>query len=393
MLSAQHIRQHHGDVCIFAGGNAQAVASGCSSPEEVGADDLVFVSDPAQLESLRGHGAAIVIAHRSLSKDIASGLDQGTCYFATASLGPAMAALLGYFDHKAERFTQWGERHSTAVVHERAHIGANVYLGPFCVIGSEAWIGDNCMIGAHTVVENDARIGDRTLLHPHVFVGSRCVVGADCEIHPHTCVGSDGFGYVRGPNGLPIKIPHLGNVQIGDHVEIGGNCSIDRAKLDSTHIRSGAKLDNLCHIAHNCDLGENGFYTAGFMMAGSTKIGRNFSTGGNSVVSSHLTLADDVTLAGRSTVTNDISEPGEYGGYPLQPLRQALRTIATIGCLTDMRKNLARVMRRLEPAAIEPAAIEPAAIEPAATEPAATEAAAIAANHDGPAGPHLTRGS
>jgi UDP-3-O-[3-hydroxymyristoyl] glucosamine N-acyltransferase len=359
MLSAQHIRQHHADLCVFAGGNALAVASGCSSPEEVSAHNLVFVSDPAQLESLRGQGAAIVIAHRSLTDVIAASPDQGTCYFATASIGPAMVALLGYFDRKAERFTQWGERHSTAVVHERAHIGANVYLGPFCVIGSGARIGDNCLIGSHTVVENDARIGDRTLLHPHVFVGSRCVVGADCEIHPHTCIGSDGFGYVRGPNGLPTKIPHLGNVQIGDHVEIGGNCCIDRAKLASTHIRSGAKLDNICHIAHNCDLGENGFYTAGFMMAGSTKIGRNFSTGGNSVVSSHLTIADDVSLAGRSTVTNDISEPGEYGGYPLQPLRQALRTIATLGGLTEMRKNLARVMRRLEPAASGDHAADP----------------------------------
>jgi UDP-3-O-[3-hydroxymyristoyl] glucosamine N-acyltransferase len=351
MLSAQHIRQHHADLCVFTGGNALAVASGCSSPEEARADNLVFVSDPAQLESLRGQGAAIVIAHRSLTTIIASRPDPGTCYFATASIGPAMVALLTYFDRKAERFTQWGERHSTAVVHERARIGANVHLGPFCVIGSGARIGDNCLIGAHTVIENDVLIGDRTVLHPHVFVGSGCVVGTDCEIHPHTCIGSDGFGYVRGPNGPPMKIPHLGNVQIGDHVEIGGNCCIDRAKLTSTHIRSGAKLDNICHIAHNCDLGENGFYTAGFMMAGSTKIGRNFSTGGNSVVSSHLTVADDVTLAGRSTVTNDISEPGQYGGYPLQPLREALKTIATIGCLTEMRRNLARVMRRLEPAA------------------------------------------
>jgi UDP-3-O-[3-hydroxymyristoyl] glucosamine N-acyltransferase len=349
MLSAQHIREHHADLCVFMGGNAGAVASGCSSPGEVSTDHLVFVSDAVQLESLRGQAAAIVVAHRSLMPAIVSGGDQGTCYFSTASIGPAMAALLRYFDRKAERFTQWGERHPTAVVHDRAQVGANVYLGPFCVVGAGASIGDNCMIGAHTVIENDARIGERTVLHAHVFVGSGCTVGTDCEIHPHTCVGSDGFGYVRGPGGVPTKIPHLGNVQIGDHVEIGSNCSIDRAKLDSTRVRSGAKLDNICHIAHNCDLGENGFYTAGFMMAGSTKIGRNFSTGGNSVVSSHLTITDDVSLAGRSTVTNDISVPGEYGGYPLQPLRQALRTIATIGALTDMRRSLARVLKRLEP--------------------------------------------
>jgi UDP-3-O-[3-hydroxymyristoyl] glucosamine N-acyltransferase len=140
----------------------------------------------------------------------------------------------------------------------------------------------------------------------------------------------------------------LGNVCIGDGVEIGSNCAIDRATLTSTYIRSGAKLDNICHIAHNCDLGENGFYTAGFMMAGSTKIGRNFRTGGNSVVTAHLTLADDVVLAGRSTVTNDITQGGHYGGYPLQPLQEALKTLVNVGRLNKLRKELNKVLKHLK---------------------------------------------
>ena len=180
-----------------------------------------------------------------------------------------------------------------------------------------------------------------------MFVGAGCELGTGCEVHPHTSIGSDGFGYAPGAGGRPVKIAHLGNVVIGDSVEIGSNCAIDRAKLSSTYIRTGAKLDNLCHIAHNCDLGEDGMYTAGFMMAGSTKIGKRFVTGGNSVVTSHLTLADDVTLAGRSTVTNDVREPGAYGGYPLQPLREALKTLVTIGQLNDIRRNLNRVMKHL----------------------------------------------
>jgi UDP-3-O-[3-hydroxymyristoyl] glucosamine N-acyltransferase len=150
-----------------------------------------------------------------------------------------------------------------------------------------------------------------------------------------------------GASRRPQKIPHLGNVRIGDEVEIGSNCAIDRAKLASTWIRSGTKLDNICHIAHNCDLGEDGFYTAGFMMAGSTTIGRRFMTGGNSVVSAHLTLADDVVLAGRSTVTSDVREPGHYGGYPLQPLKEAMRTLASLTQLNEMRKNLNRVLKQL----------------------------------------------
>jgi UDP-3-O-[3-hydroxymyristoyl] glucosamine N-acyltransferase len=148
-------------------------------------------------------------------------------------------------------------------------------------------------------------------------------------------------------SGKARKISHLGNVKIGDAVEIGGNCAIDRATLTSTYIRSGAKLDNICHIAHNCDLGEDGFYTAGFMMGGSTKIGRNFMTGGNSVVTAHVTIADHVTLQGRSSVTNDILEPGAYGGYPLQPLKEAIKTAVSLSHLNEIRKNLYRVLKHL----------------------------------------------
>ena len=180
-----------------------------------------------------------------------------------------------------------------------------------------------------------------------MFIGSACEVGEDCEIHPHTSIGSDGFGYAVDPAGSPRKISHLGNVKIGDRVEIGSNCAVDRATLTSTYIRSGTKLDNICHIAHNCDLGENGFFTAGFMMGGSTKIGSRFVTGGNSVVTAHVTVGDNVVLQGRSNVTNDVPQAGAYGGYPLQPLKQAMKTAVSIGQLNDIRKNLNRVMRHL----------------------------------------------
>ena len=222
-----------------------------------------------------------------------------------------------------------------------------MFLGPYCVIGAGANIGDGCLIGAHAVVENGAKVGARSILHPHVFLGAACQLGEDCEVHPHTSIGSDGFGYAVDANGKPRKISHLGNVIIGDGVEIGSNCAIDRATLTSTHIRSGTKLDNICHIAHNCDLGENGFFTAGFMMGGSTKIGRQFVTGGNSVVTAHVTVGDNVVLSGRSSVTNDVPDAGAYGGYPLQPLKEALRTAVSLSHLNEIRRNLKRVMKHL----------------------------------------------
>jgi UDP-3-O-[3-hydroxymyristoyl] glucosamine N-acyltransferase len=347
MLTAKTIKNHHSDVFTFLHGNPDAEANHCRVPEEALRDSLVYVSDVAQLAQARLHRPAILIVPASMAAGVAAVTDAEGCSFSVKNISMGMAVLLKYFDAKRLRFTQWGERHPTAVVHVEAIIGKDVFLGPYCVIGAGAEIGDGCMIGAHAVVENGAKLGSRTMLHPHVFVGAACQIGADCEIHPHTSIGSDGFGYAVDPDGTPRKISHLGNVKIGDGVEIGSNCAIDRATLTSTYIRSGTKLDNICHIAHNCDLGENGFFTAGFMMGGSTKIGRQFVTGGNAVVTAHVTVTDNVVLQGRSNVTNDIPDAGAYGGYPLQPLKQAMKTAVSIGHLNDMRKNLNRVMRHL----------------------------------------------
>jgi UDP-3-O-[3-hydroxymyristoyl] glucosamine N-acyltransferase len=351
MLSARTVQNRHSSVVTYLQGDLEASAANCRPPGDAGPDSLVFVTDPAQLVIAREHGAAILVIDRSVADQLVADETTFGCCFSVSSVAMGMAMLLVHFDRKRERFAQWGERHPTAVVHPTATLGHDVHLGPYCVIGADASIGDGCCIGSHVVVENGARIGTGTMLHPHVFVGAGCEIGRDCELHPHTSIGSDGFGYAVGADRRPRKIPHLGNVSIGDEVEIGSNCAIDRAKLKSTFIRSGTKLDNVCHVAHNCDLGEDGLYTAGFMMAGSTTIGRRFMTGGNTVVSAHLTLADDVVLAGRSTVTSDVPEPGHYGGYPLQPLKDALRTLAALAQLSELRRNVNRLLRQSPPPA------------------------------------------
>ena len=347
MLKAETIKERHSDIFTFLQGDLTSTATQCHQPEETGSESLVYLSEKKHLDCVANHDPAIVIVHDKLLPAINAAQQWRGCLFSVTAIPSAMAALLKYFDRKAERFDQWGKHHPTALVHPTATIGEDVILGPYCVIGANAVIGAGSWIGSHTVVENDASIGARTILHPHVFVGSACEIGANCEIHPHSSIGSDGFGYAPGPQGRPIKISQLGNVVIGDDVEIGSNCAIDRATLTSTFIRSGAKLDNICHIAHNCDLGEYGLYTAGFMMAGSTKIGRGFMTGGNSVVSAHLTLADNVHLAGRSTVTNNVPRPGNYGGYPLQRLPDALKTAVNTTRLAKLRRDLRKVMKHL----------------------------------------------
>ena len=345
MLSGQTIKDDHADMFTFLSGDLDSRATRCQSPKDACSDSLVCVNESAQLDEANKHTPSIVIVDAKIADRVREIPERKTCFFSVRAIPMAMAVLMRYFDLKSERFAQWGERHPTALVHPSAVIGEHVILGPYCVIGARSIIGDGCRIGSHTVIENDVQIGAGTTLHPHVFVGASCEIGVNCEIHPHTTIGSDGFGYATERCGRHVKIPHLGNVIIGDEVEIGSNCAIDRAKLSSTFIRSGAKLDNICHIAHNCDLGENGLYTAGFMMGGSTKIGRQFMTGGNSVVTGHITIADHVILQGRSNVTNNIPKSGAYGGYPLQPLKDALKTAVSVSQLNEMRKTVNKMVR------------------------------------------------
>ena len=348
MLAAETIVRDHADVFTYLGGNLDRSADHCRLPAEATIDSLVYVSDAAQLAEVEARKPAIVIIQAKLAAcAAAAAIDPNSARFSVRNVPMGMARLLRYFDRKCARFSQWGERHPTAIVHADAEIGSGVLLGPYCVIGAGAVIGPDSMVGSHAVIENGAVLGPRCVVHPHVFIGAGCRIGSGCEIHPHTTIGGDGFGYAVDPDGKPRKISHLGNVQIGDDVEIGSNCAIDRATLSSTFVRSGTKIDNICHIAHNCDLGENGFFTAGFMMGGSTKIGRRFMTGGNSVVTAHVTIADNVTLSGRSSVTNDVPESGHYAGYPLQPLKEAMKTAVSIGQLNDIRRNLRRVMKHL----------------------------------------------
>ena len=203
MLRAHTVQSQHADVCQYLHGDCAAVATNCCVPNEAGPDSLVFVSDLAQLAIVRERGAAILVVQRALVEQLAPEEPAFGCCFAVSSVPMGMAQLLKYFDRKRERFSQWGERHPTAIVHATATLGADVLLGPYCVIGAEASIGDGCCIGSHVVVENGARVGAGTILHAHVFEGAGCEIGLDCEVHPHSTIGSDGFGYAVGASRRP----------------------------------------------------------------------------------------------------------------------------------------------------------------------------------------------
>ena len=185
--------------------------------------------------------------------------------------------------------------HSTAIVSSDAKIGNNVF------IGANVYIGPNCVIG------------DNSCVQPNASLVCNVKLGSNCNIFPGTVLGSDGFGYAPTKNGY-VKIEQLGNLVIGDSVEIGAGCTIDRGALDDTIIRDGVKLDNQIHIAHNVDLGKNSAIAACCAIAGSTVIGENFRMGGLSGVLGHLNITDNVSVGAHTLITKNISEGGEYIG-------------------------------------------------------------------------------
>src|SRR5262249_36307641 len=152
---------------------------------------------------------------------------------------------------------------------------------PGAVVEDGACIGDGTWIGSNAVVEHHAIVGQRCRIHSNAVLGHHCELGNSCIVHSNTTIGSDGFGFVQSNNGPQLKVPQVGNVVVSNNVEFGGNCAIDRGTIGSTTIGEGCKFDNLCHVAHNCQIGAHGLFAGGFFVAGSSTIGSFFSCGGN----------------------------------------------------------------------------------------------------------------
>jgi len=180
-----------------------------------------------------------------------------------------------------------------------------------------------------------------------VCIRERCVVGDRVIIHSGAVIGSDGFGYST-VRGVHYKIPQVGIVEIEDDVEIGANVTVDRARFGRTHIKKGAKIDNLVQIAHNVTLGENCMIAAQTGIAGSTVIGRNVLIGGQVGIVGHLTIGDDVKIAGKSGVTKDLPEGACVSGFPAQERTKELKALAGVRRLPELLQLIKKLEDRVE---------------------------------------------
>jgi UDP-3-O-[3-hydroxymyristoyl] glucosamine N-acyltransferase len=209
---------------------------------------------------------------------------------------------------------------------EKPLIGGGTKVMPNVYIGKDSVVGSDCTIMAGAFIGDNVKIGNNTIIYPNVTVYRDCTIGNDCIIHAGTVIGSDGFGFANTKDGKYIKIYQNGNVTIGNDVEIGANCAIDRAVFNSTIIEDGVRLDNLVHIAHNCKIGRGSILVGQVGLAGSTILNAYVVMGGQSGTAGHLEIAPFTTIAARGGVTKSITEPKKsWAGFPLFEHKQWLK--------------------------------------------------------------------
>lgn len=222
----------------------------------------------------------------------------------------------------------------TSKVHSTASIGVGCYIGANVVIEKNVKIAPGC------VISENCHIGSDSILWASVVLYHSTVMGERVILHSGVVLGADGFGLLN-DRGSWVKVPQVGNVVIGNDVEIGANTTIDRGTLDDTIIGNGVKLDNLIQIAHNVKIGEHTVIAACTCIGGSTKIGKQVMIGGCSVLSNQLVIADNVILTGGTTVAHSINEPGTYSsGITAGPNKMWRKNVARFHYLNDMALRL-----------------------------------------------------
>lgn len=296
-------------------------------PDRAHPNSLVFASKKELFAQAASKQAQAFIMTEPVYEAVKADIPASASVWTTANVQAAMSVVLKLFD-KVKPWLQKGI-HPQASVHPTAKVSVKAHIGAFAVIEAHAIVGDD------------------TIIFPHVYIGPYCEIGARCQIGPQVSIGADGFGFTTDKTFTHHKIPQIGKVVIEDDCEFGAFCAIDRATLTETRIKKGSKFDNFCHIAHNVQVGENALVAAGFIVAGSTIIGKNLMTSGGVHALGHLKIADNVILSARAGVLQDVEQSGMYGGYPLENHRDSVKTLMTIPQLKLIRKQVNKILTHL----------------------------------------------
>ena len=323
-------------------GNPDAEVWNVAKIEEGAPGMLSFLANPKYTPYIYETCSSVVIVNKDFvaEKPIKATLIRVDDAYAS------FAKLLAFYDQMTQ--DKKGVS-SLAFVSQTAKCGENLYLGEFAFIGENVTLGNNVKVYPQVYVGDGCVIGDNTTLYPGVRLYRNTKVGQRCIIHAGAVIGADGFGFVPQEDGHYDKIPQVGNVMIDDDVEIGANTTIDRSTMGSTRVHKGVKLDNLIHLAHNVEVGENSALAAQVGVSGSTHLGKNCVVGGQSGFVGHLHIADGSKFGGQCGVMGSIKEPNqEFMGTPIQPLRQYLKTNARFRHIDEMARKIEDLEKEVE---------------------------------------------
>ncbi len=301
-----------------------------------GPGEITFLANPKYLPQLGRTKASAVI--------VAPGVE---------AAGPALLACANPYLAFAKILTELAVQRppaagimAGAVVDPSAQVAEEVTIHPGCVVGAGVTIGRDCLLYPGVILYAGVTLGENCVLHGGVVVREGCRLGDRVILQPNAVIGSDGFGFA--PDGRRYyKIPQVGIVELGDDVEIGAGCCIDRAAMGVTRIGRGTKLDNLVQIGHNAVLGEDTIIVAQCGIAGSTTIGNHCTFGGQSAVVGHIKVGDNVMLGGQSGIAGNTDGNQVLSGSPAMPHREWLKASMSFAKLPEMRKELSRLRRQL----------------------------------------------
>ena len=302
-------------------GDPATVVTGPARIEHARKGDVCFYANPRYEKYIYGTAASVLLVNRSFEpkQPVPCTLIRVDDAYA------AVPVLLGFFNdlkkHRKCGNRLWARLSLRRSVACSAHIGKGTYIYPQVYVGPRVRIGKNC------------------ILYPGVRIYHDCVIGDNCILHAGAVIGADGFGFAPAPDGSYRKIPQLGNVVLEDDVEIGANATVDRATMGSTIIRRGVKIDNLCQVAHNVEVGADTVMAALAGIAGSAKIGAHCSIGGQSGVNGHVTVADNTVLAGHSGIIGNVRQGGKsLMGYPAIDYATFIRAYAKFKQSADSKE-------------------------------------------------------
>ena len=307
-----------------------------TAPEQLelaGASDISFIGDKKYEKFWETSKACAAVVNEDIS--IEPGENKAFIKVQNADL--AMSQVLELFAPPTPLFSI--DIHPTAIIDKTAIIGNGTRIGAGSYIGPKVQLGENVTIYPNVTILDECTIGKNTVIWSGTVVRERCHMGNDCIIHPNATIGADGFGFRPDPQRGLVKIPQIGNVILGNNVEIGANTCVDRGKFSSTVLGDGCKIDNLIQIGHNSKLGRFCIMAGQSGLAGSVTLGNGVLIGGSASITDHVTIGDGAIIGGGSGVTKDIPAGKTMLGYPAIEARDALKQWAILKRLVNESKK------------------------------------------------------